>query len=201
MGASTIATRNSRRQSKSISSTITSIVSKSLLVGSVQYSIVANISPHRKKRRILLSYAFRSNFLGSPQATSLMVAPTSTIEPKPLSLRVQPETEYPAYDIEIFYKTGRQLHIMSDVMPPTPHEATLQVWADAAFAAQENSSFFCSRSLKSTQRYLCALFSIRKRMSISFSYTVPPLMRYNPLKNTPTSRWENHSTHGCIHIL
>ena len=60
---------------------------------------------------------------------------------KPLSLSVQPETKYPAYDIEIFYKTGRQLHIMSDVMLLTPHEATLQndlqVWANAAFASQE----------------------------------------------------------------
>ena len=45
----------------------TSIVSKSLLVGSVLLSIIANISPHRKKRRILLSYAFSSNFWGALQ--------------------------------------------------------------------------------------------------------------------------------------
>ena len=45
-------TRNSRRRSRNISSTITSIVSKSLLVGSVLLSIVANISPHRKSAGI-----------------------------------------------------------------------------------------------------------------------------------------------------
>ena len=48
MDVFTIATRNSRRRSKSISFTKMSIASRNLSAGSVQHSIVANISPHRK---------------------------------------------------------------------------------------------------------------------------------------------------------
>ena len=40
---------------------------KRILIGSVLLSIVANLSPHSKKRRKLLSYAFRSSYLGSLQ--------------------------------------------------------------------------------------------------------------------------------------
>ena len=74
MGASTIVTRSSRRRSRNISSTITSIVSKSLLVGSVLLSIVANNKLYNKKAQDLLSYAFRSNFLGSLHETLCAVA-------------------------------------------------------------------------------------------------------------------------------
>lgn len=64
MGASTIATRSLRRRSKSTLSTTTSAASRNLSVGSVLLSIVANNKLYNKKAQDLLSYAFRSNFLG-----------------------------------------------------------------------------------------------------------------------------------------
>ena len=48
MGASTIATRSSRRRLRNISSTTTSTALRNLSPGSVLHSIAANISPHRK---------------------------------------------------------------------------------------------------------------------------------------------------------
>ena len=70
MDVFTIATRNSKWRSKSTLSITTSVASRNLSAASVLHSTVANISPHSKKRRNLLSYAFRSNFLGALQKVS-----------------------------------------------------------------------------------------------------------------------------------
>ena len=68
-GGAIIATRRPKRRLRNISY-ITSIASRELSAGSVQHSIVANRKLHNKKRRNLLSYAFRSNFLGALQKVS-----------------------------------------------------------------------------------------------------------------------------------
>ena len=73
MGASTIATRSLRRRSKSTLSTTTSAASRNLSVGSVLLSIVANNKLYNKKAQDLLSYAFRSNFLGSLQVGAVPI--------------------------------------------------------------------------------------------------------------------------------
>nr|DAW77772.1 MAG TPA: hypothetical protein [Caudoviricetes sp.] len=52
-------------------STTTSVASRNLSVGSARHSIVANISPHSKKRRKSFSYAFTSNFLRLLHFTSV----------------------------------------------------------------------------------------------------------------------------------